>query len=723
MLRDILLHIRTIGIPAGGPEVARTVAGEIRAGVARDAAVVTDPAAGAGTLRLLLGTAPGTPTDGAWMFCRIDADGGGLLAASHPRHLYALVRLLLEEWLDEDARLFAHGRTLRPAIPWFRAHSDFLVGSLRFTRSLDRAGAVRDFARAGFTHLTINGLGVPAPFESGPPGDVYSCFYDYSPDLDQFVTSPLTADTFPAAYREANLRFLRDLAAEARRYGLVPGLHVNSPRSMPESFWERHPHLRGPRIDHPRESFRPRYAMTVAHPAVRDHYRAMLEGLLHEVPELGFLQLWTNDSGAGFEFVSTLYAGRNGGPYLLREWKDPGSIERAAAENVLRFLHLLRDTGRRARPEFRVICDLGPFSAERHFLLPGFGNGLDAGEFAFFEDAATAADLEQIRAGGSWVHEKVEFAGTNVLGLPFPSVAAERLRAIRDRGGVAVLAAVTPASLSPFDINREVIRDIQLGVTDSADASVKRWAHTWAGPALAAELTALWSLSDHAVRAYPDGIPMSTVGFPWFRLWIRPFVPDIDAIPEKERRYYEEYLLATFNNPARVDLNNDMLWNFLTPREAGEKRVHIDQSVLPHFDDARARCEAVLQRTAGSTPPVFADLLARLRAGRCFFATMRNTMAWTESVHGFLRATSADERDRCRTLCRAMIDHELANTRDLLDLLRTSTVEVIPIATTGESLHAYGLTMPVHLERKIALMERHRNDEPRIDPEYMWKMT
>jgi hypothetical protein len=317
----------------------------------------------------------------------------------------------------------------------------------------------------------------------------------------------------------------------------------------------------------------------------------------------------------------------------------------------------------------------------------------------------------------------VEFAGTNVLGLPFPSVAAERLRAIRDRGGVAVLAAVTPASLSPFDINREVIRDIQLGVTDSADASVKRWAHTWAGPALAAELTALWSLSDHAVRAYPDGIPMSTVGFPWFRLWIRPFVPDIDAIPEEERRYFEEYLLATFNNPARVDLNNDMLWNFLTPREAGEKRVHIDQSVLPHFDDARARCEAVLQRTAGSTPPVFADLLARLRAGRCFFATMRNTMAWTESVHGFLRATSADERDRCRALCRTMIDHELANTRDLLDLLRTTTVEVIPIATTGESLHAYGLTMPVHLERKIALMERHRNDEPRIDPEYMWKMT
>ena len=58
------------------------------------------------------------------------------------------------------------------------------------------------------------------------------------------------------------------------------------------------------------------------------------------MPDLGFIHVWTNDSGAGFEFVTSLYAGRNGGPYLLREWKSHDEIARAAAANVLTYYQL-----------------------------------------------------------------------------------------------------------------------------------------------------------------------------------------------------------------------------------------------------------------------------------------------------------------------------------------------------------------------------------------------
>ena len=124
------------------------------------------------------------------------------------------------------------------------------------------------------------------PFESGPPGDVYSWFYDYSPDLDQFVESSLIKGMYPAEYLQANREYLKANASLARKYHLVPGLHICSPRSMPDEFWSKYPFLRGARIDHPRESFRPRYTPAMAHPSVQAHYRELVRNILNQMPQL-----------------------------------------------------------------------------------------------------------------------------------------------------------------------------------------------------------------------------------------------------------------------------------------------------------------------------------------------------------------------------------------------------------------------------------------------------
>ena len=47
---------------------------------------------------------------------------------------------------------------------------------------------------------------------------------------------------------------------------------------MPEEFWARYGFLRGARVDHPRETFRPRYTLAMAHPAVQEHYRELMRG-------------------------------------------------------------------------------------------------------------------------------------------------------------------------------------------------------------------------------------------------------------------------------------------------------------------------------------------------------------------------------------------------------------------------------------------------------------
>jgi hypothetical protein len=610
------------------------------------------------------------------------------------------------------------------AFPWLRNLSDFFVGSLRNARHFDREAYIGQLADQGFTHVSVNGLGVDRPFESGPPGDVYSWFYDYSPDLDQFVTSKLMEGCYPTEYLKKNLNFLKSGAALAVKYGLVPGLHINSPRSMPEEFWSKYPFLRGARIDHPRESFRPRYTLAMAHPIVQQHYRELVQNLMKEIPQLGFIHIWTNDSGSGFEFVTSLYAGRNGGPYLIREWKGDDEIARKAAENVLTYYRLLRDETRRLNLLFRVVCDLGPFYAERKYIAPGLGDGLDAGEFASFEKPESREEREMLNRVGAVIHQKLDLGDNNVLGVPCPKLVYERLQGAAKSGARHVMVGVTPRSLAPYDVNGDVLKTFQRNPEISLEEVLNASAQQWVGPTHAHTLKDLWELSDTAVRSYPTGIPYSTFGFPWFRLWVRPFVPNIDTIPESERSYYERYLLATFNNPTRVDLNNDMMWNFLTVEEAGEKKCTIDRSVLPPLVQALARVTALLQHIdrADVAHKVFQDLHDRLCAAQCYYRTMRNSVAWTESVHGYMEAKSETEKQKFRGLCREMIVNELDNARNLLKLWTESRVDWMPVTTGEESLHIYADNFGDHVRRKIELMEGHVDDKPYIDSHYMWRM-
>jgi len=601
---------------------------------------------------------------------------------------------------------------------WLRNLSDFLVGSMRTAEGFDPEEYLRQLADQGFTHVTINGLAAPRPFESGPPGDVYSWFYDYSPDLDQFVDSTLLKGVYPDSYLRANLARLSRLASVALDHGLVPGFHINSPRSMPESFWQRHPYLRGARIDHPRESFLPRYTLAMAHPVVQQHYRELVRRMMATIPEIGFFHVWTNDSGAGFEFTSSLYAGRNGGPYLIREWKSDEEIERKAAENVLTYYRLLRDEAKAVNRKFRLVCDLGPFYKERVHIIKGLGNGIDAGAFGYFEGPRTKNEASSLRKVGAFIHHKVDAMENNVIGLPFPGLVYERLTALYRKGERHVLTSTPPHTLAPYDINGEVIRELQKNPREKLRNILRSAAVRWAGEERGGRLLKAWEFSDAAVRSFPRDIPYSTFAFPWFRLWVRPFVPNIDAIPESDRAYYERYLLATFNNPTRVDLNNDMMWNFLSVARAGQRKAAVDRRVLPPLQKG---IDLLTEGGQGGAE-VFRDTAMRLRGGKAFFTTMRNVAAWIEGVHGYLQARTARDKAAYRQKTTAMVDSELANARELLQLWNEGSAGWLPVSAEMESLHMYGRNFGELVRKKIALMEEHRNDEPFIDPDYMWRM-
>jgi hypothetical protein len=243
------------------------------------------------------------------------------------------------------------------------------------------------------------------------------------------------------------------------------------------------------------------------------------------------------------------------------------------------------------------------------------------------------------------------------------------------------------------------------------------------GPDRVQALVDIWRLSDRAVRAAPTAYLYGTLGFPWYRFWVRPFVPYIGAIPDGERRYYEKHMLCTFNNPHRVDFRADALWEIHSIAESETQVGRFDAEVWPPLDRAIAAAGAEAQAAAGTAAAeVFADLRDRLRAYRCYSRTLRNVFAWIASVPGYLEATEEEERRRKLEQVRQMVADELANAEDLLALWEESDVDFMPVHGAGESMHHYGSSFGDLVRRKIDLMRRYGDRPPHIDADFMWRL-
>jgi hypothetical protein len=724
---NVLRNVRRVEIPLTGYPVERTVAEAFRHTLAPDAAVVEvreGQAVRTGSLRIHVVGTPADTTAGGFFF-RLLPDGTGELRASHAHLLYTAFCRIQEEWSTDDVRNYAQGRTLRMRVPWLEGNDGMFALFPRIVRDYDPASAIKELARLGCSHVSVNVLASAASAEQTVPGEIYSRFYTVSPDIDQFVETDLTRGLYPAEYLAANLALLKNNAALAVAYGLTPGLTVCSPRTMPEAFFTKYPYLRGARVDHPFRSYRPRYTATLSHPLIRWHYAQLMRAVIKEVPELGYLYLWTNDSGSGFEYVSTLYAGRNGGAYLIREWKSDSSIARAAGENVVRYLRLLRDAASEFRPDFHVITALNWFGAEKDIVLDGLDKRLD-----LYVSAADTTDtrrwprIRALGAKGSTLLGTARTGANYVLGVPCPWLSYDRLLAAVSPGLNHLSVTFDPPSHSRWDINREIIRAYQSGTLETVDQTVASTARRWCGAEAAPALTQAWRLADRAVRSFPD-VPLygNSWAFPWYRHWVRPFVPDISRIPVKERAYYEQHLIATFNNPTLIDFSADALWLLIDIQQAASIVRQCDSLVWTPLDTAivlldRSLTSRSLDSTAGE---VLRDQRDRLAALRCYFRTLRNIAGWIAGVKGYMAATSAEAQSMMLRAVRSTIDDETHNTEELSRLFGGTDTRFMPMAAVGENWAFYGANFGTLLQKKIALMKKHRGDIPFMDPDFMWR--
>lgn len=737
-MADALKKTRVLAVPAAGRPVDRTVAEELRHDLAPQAEIravkpgdgegpgvfriaVADEKLAAGPSAEVLRKAAGK----GWMYLRLGPDGSGELVTSAPHLLYALSRLLADDWPGLDAATLEKGKFIVPAFTRLEGGDNYLANPKRVAAGYDPEASVRELARLGFSHVPVNALAKVMPAEEGPPGEIYYRFYYFSPDLDQFVETPLNAGAYSPEYLGANLALLKANASLAVKYGLTPGLNISSPRSVPDAVLEKYPYLRGARVDHPFRSYRPRFTLTLSHPAVRWHYAELMRRLMKEVPELGYIYLWTNDSGSGFEYTASLYAGRNGGAYLVREWKSHEAIAKAAAENVLRYFRTLRDAAAETRPDFRLLFNLFSFSNEESFILDGLTAGLDLWVAPKeLDDSSRGRRLKALPAKGSEIFTTTRLQNNYLLGIPSPWLAAEEVRALRAAGFDKAQVTVDPQPLAPLDVNREVLRALNFDSETNVDSVVMASAVRAVGKRAAPALVRAWRLVDTAIRGFPSIMLYgdNNWGFPWYRLFVRPFAPDIEKIPEADRAYYEKYMTVTFNNPNLVDLGTDILWTLMTTEQADAAVAQADRAAWKPLDEAIGALREAVGETEGSARAAFTDQLDRLRALRCYFRTLRNTAAWVAGVHGYIEAKDPAEKARRREAVRAMVDDEIRNARDLAALFETSKTRFMPVDPTGETFNMYGTNLPELINKKVSLMEKHRDDEPRIDPDFMWRL-
>ena len=312
-----------------------------------------------------------------WIWLRVSDTGAGEVIASEGAGLFAAVRLLAHGLTGATREKLAKGLLIRRSFTMNRPIWDGSFAQYwRSNRKFSPEQYAATLAEAGFTHLEVNSLHTHFPYEDSVPGEYYSQFYSYCPGFNHFIDTPLTRGIWPAQYLDANLARLQSLAELGRQYGLKPGVCLYEPRSLPERFFQRYPTLRGARIDHPFRSRLPRYTMAQDHPVTQQHYRLAVQALMQAVPDLDAMSIWTNDSGGGFEHTASLYIGRNGGPFMIREWRSHDKIAEAAGRSIGKFLRNLREAAAVVNPDFKLSLRIEPFKVEHDHLKSELGRGV-----------------------------------------------------------------------------------------------------------------------------------------------------------------------------------------------------------------------------------------------------------------------------------------------------------------------------------------------------------
>ncbi len=184
------------------------------------------------------------------------------------------------------------------------------INDLKEFRELARQAArLKPFGRVEVNVGTLADKG----FYEIPEGSNF--WYEYAscnPTPYKFFPDPKIAPFIPAEFVKKNRELLLAKARILREFGLEAAFWCYEPNFIPEPFFEKYPHLRGPRVDHPRRGNHPAFAPCIDEKETQEMYSGMVAELLRNVPEIHTFFFKTNDAGSGICWSDWQYSGPNG---------------------------------------------------------------------------------------------------------------------------------------------------------------------------------------------------------------------------------------------------------------------------------------------------------------------------------------------------------------------------------------------------------------------------
>jgi hypothetical protein len=649
---------------------------------------------------------------------RADRGAGQLrIDGSSPRAVYQGV-LLLEDRLAERPSLrddFSE-TVVFPFKDRYLIWDALLTGQNKGALGFDLEAHIREAVRLGYTGMECNRFVGMKLLQQGHPGDPYPWYTYWGPSMDQFVSSSLFEGVFPADYLARNLADLKHVSETVESFGMKPIFTGYEPRFVPETFLQRRPDLRGPRVDHPLRSMTPRYSLCTDVPEVLEHYRMLARNLARAVPGIAEMRVIFHDSGAGLCWENGLYSGRNGPEHCRNV---------PMGERMRRFFLAIKDGWREGGCDIPVVAQ--PHSTSRGELdafLDAVPKdiGLTAGNWASwslsYQDPLSVDRhilTRQRETGRRTIYFQQHFFGFDgapTSEFPLPFHLAARLERARGLGldELDTLGGIVSPPIKQRSVMQEVYRRFLLEPETGPDLLVDRTASDLGGPDAAPILVSIWKDIRATVEQNGNQIGFALgTEYASRRTLVRPLVPDASALSPDERDWW---LRFTFGGSLRF--GHAHLFRAEGGLPAQEFYVtNRDRSIRAR--DAFQRGSAALRSYIGANPdvvrlhPYLAAHERQLRFLAHVYATGANLYEGQRILDRYSRKSIEDdlkrEVDSDIALFRKTVQKEIENTQALLKFAEQDGDPGM-VLLSEETTWGFGANFPDLLRRKIEIMTR-----------------
>ncbi len=366
-------------------------------------------------------------------------------------------------------------------------------------------------------------------------------YASYNPTIFRFFPHPKVAPFIPAQTVLNNQRLLKEKVGILRQHGLGASFWYYGVNYLPEEFYLKYPHLRGPRVDHPRRSNREAFALCVDQQESLEIYRWAMAELVRNVPELGTVIFKTNDAGSGLCWAAAQYSGPNG-PRHCRN--------RTVGERLRDYCNSLTRGAQDAGGNLKIRVTSSNFwQNEEDVLVPMLPPNAhyDNRDQDFL---SITSSLGTVYPASGVVNPLSVLASMERYNRNNPSQVRIYLRASYDRTNESTYATSKLVELMVDCIENPAQRGY-LGRIEKLKEVAERWGGPENATALAEafiEMDRAFSLQKAVALRY-DGLN----GGVSLRYINRPLVFKPELLTEDEEQYFLPYVFNTNENEARID--------------------------------------------------------------------------------------------------------------------------------------------------------------------------